>query len=672
MALETGKVATDLLISGVAKSNEPAMIVPNSPQGRPVREKSKEKEDDMEGLPADVAAVNEMQAQFMADGNISIKEEITLKSRIASLKTRLDTWKKARDVVEKNNASGEYAIDDSGFAYLINDKGDVEKKHVNAINQYDKGRILTYGKLLDATFNKYAFNDDMLNAVGNAVTASMAQKKLIDLITKTDKDSASATSGSGGVTSSLNGWITKNKRNHTKWSAISPDQEKEIFSTLVKNMDAKDRYALILKGRLNYNENEALDNNEEAAVFESLMGWTGRSIEKESIENFHYTSIGTASSGKKDGKDDVSGLITSSKIALDVLSKNKSDLESVDYNFGKNGKITLKVAPAIQTYNSSGTSSVTCNTLDQLLNFRGSMATDKMSFYLNDDIYIGNQNIKTGQYKTIQIDGNRMKTTFIPFRRENGEGKLKPDIELLNVVANGIDEICKTQDLKLNDKIDEGNINLIASKFDNYFKTKDNGKYSNVKIIHANDPDDKEEVLGNTVGDVINSYFERNYLKDFKDAKLHPCDICYATFSIGDNAKGKRFTFSEAKLNDQNTKGLNRISDLEEDKNEQQGTIFDYNIEINTAYRESQKTTEDKVKLANVEDANEIGRGLLILPYKTGEWTRAFSVDLPQLEKSKRTKGMLESDKTANQEGYEKEIYEKTKGGNQYTPPLVE
>lgn len=670
MALETGKVATDLLISGVAKSNEPAMIVPNSPHGRPVREKSKDKDDDLEGLPADVAEVNALQAQFMADGNITIQEEITLKRRIAALKPRLDTWKKARDVVEKNNASGEYAIDDSGFAYLINDKGDIEKKHVNAINQYDKGRILTYGKLLDATFNKYAFDDDMLNAVGNAVTASMAQKKLIDLITQNDKDSASATSGSGGVTSSLNGWITKNKKSHTKWSAISPDREKEIFSTLVRNMDAKDRYALILKGRLNYNENEALDNNEEAAVFESLMGWTGRSIEKESIENVHYTSIGIASSGKKDGKDDdVSGLITSSKIALDVLSKNKSDLESADYNFGKNGKFTLKVANATPTYNSSVTSSVTCNTLDQLLNFRGSMATDKMSFYLNDDIYIGNQNIDTRQYKTIQIDGNKMKTTFIPFRRENGEGKLKPDIELLNFVANGISEICKTQRLQLNDKIDNGNINLIASKFDNYFKTKDNGKYSKVRIIHADDPDDKEEVLDNTVEDVINSYFERNYLKDFKDAKLHPCDICYATFSIGDNAKDKTFTFSEAKVEDPNTMGLNKISYLVEDKNDQNGIIFDYNNNINLAYRESQKN--ENASLASVDDADDIGRGLLILPHKTGEWIRAFSVDLPQLEKSKRTKGMLESDKTQNQKGYEKEIYEKTKGGNQYTPPLV-
>lgn len=670
MALETGKVATDLLISGVAKSNEPAMIIPNSQQGHPMKEKSKGKDDDMEGLPADVAAVNALQAQYMADGQISIQEENILKRRIASLKPRLDTWKKARDVVEKNNASGEYAIDDSGFAYLINDKGDVEKKHVNAINQYDKGRILTYGKLLDATFNKYAFNDDMLNAVGNAVTASMAQKKLIDLITQTDKDSASATSGSGGVTSSLNGWITKNKKSHTKWSAISPDQEKEIFSSLVRNMDAKDRYALILKGRLNYNENEALDNNEEAAVFESLMGWTGRSIEKESMENVHYTSIGNASSGKKDGKDDeVSGLMTSSKIALEVLSKDNSDLESADYNFGRNGKITLKVANAIPTYNSSGTSSVTCNTLDQLLNFRGSMATDKMSFYLNDDIYIGNQNISTRQYKTIQIDGNRMKTTFIPFRRENGEGKLKPDIKLLDVIANGIGEICKTQDLKLNDKIDEGNINLIASKFDNYFRTLNNGKYSNVRIIHADDPDDKEEVLGNTVGDVITSYFERNYLKDFKDAKLHPCDICYATFSIGDNAKDKMFTFSEAKVEDPNTMGLNKISYLVEDKNDQNGIIFDYNNNINLAFRESNKL--ENTSFASVDDADEIGRGLLILPHKTGEWTRAFSVDLPQLEKSKRTRGLFKSDKTENQAGKEKEIYEKTKGENQYTPPLA-
>ena len=146
MALETGKVATDLLISGVAKSNEPAMIVQNNTQGRPVKEKSKEKEDDMEGLPADVAAVNALQAQYMADGQISIQEENILKRRIASLKPRLDTWKKARDIVAQNNASGEYAINDRGFAYVKNDKGKIERRHINTLNKYDKYRILNIGR----------------------------------------------------------------------------------------------------------------------------------------------------------------------------------------------------------------------------------------------------------------------------------------------------------------------------------------------------------------------------------------------------------------------------------------------------------------------------------------------------------------------------------------------
>lgn len=654
MALETGKVATDLLISGVAKSNEPAMIVPNSPQGRPVREKSKDKEDDLEGLPADVAEVNALQAQFMADGNISIKEEITLKSRIAALKPRLDTWKKARDVVEKNNASGEYAIDDSGFTYIMNDKGKIERKHVSTVNKYDKKNMLTYGQLLDATFNKYAFDDNMLNAVGNAVTASMAQKKFIELIKQADEDSASATSGSGGVDSAsgIKGWITSNKRLHKKWSAISEDRLAKQFSSLVRNMDARDRYALVLKGRLNYDDNEGLDNNDEAAVFESQMGWLGRSYEEENIESIHYTAPGVAASRKKNGDDDDSGLMTSSKLALSVLSD--PNLSTDEFIFGTNGVIKLNVADALQTYNSSGTSSVTAYTLGQLLNHRGNMATDKMNFYQRDYIYIGDKKISSEQYDSIQIDGNNMKTTFIPFKDK------KPDIELMIAVASMTPE-----GLPRDTMISQSNIHEIANKLNSYFNGKFDGKYDNVKIIDTNDVDDMNLVYNKTVDEAIASYFERNYTDDFNNATIAPCDICYATFSIGGKDGKSTFTENEVKK----SLGLNNIGNIftkndDYDERKKNMILSSYKESITLANKERRSIEDFK----EINDPSDIGRGLLILPHKTGVWARAFNIDYVQLEKSKRTEERFNKDKEEKKEGYEQSKFGMVKGKNQYTP----
>ena len=660
MALETGKVATDLLISGVAKSNEPAMIVQNNTQGRPVKEKSKEKEDDMEGLPADVAAVNALQAQYMADGQISIQEENILKRRIASLKPRLDTWKKARDIVAQNNASGEYAINDRGFAYVKNDKGKIERRHINTLNKYDKDRILTYGQLLDETFNTYAFDDEMLNTVGNAVTASMAQEKLIKKIKQADLDEASATSGSGGVSavSGLEGWMTTNKRNHKKWTGLDNDKYKAQFSQLTTQMDANDRNALILKGRLS---GEDIGNNDVAAVFESLVGWTGRSIEDEIIENTSYSSPGVSSYRKKNGEDN-DDIITSSQVALNVLSD--PNIQTADYNFGDNGKISLKAANATQTLNSSGTAFTTAETLGELLNAKGSATTDKMSFYLRDYIYIGNVKVDKERYNTIEIDGNNMKTAFIPFR----DGK--PDLEVLNAVANiAID--------KENRMIGEGNIEEIANELNNYINKKYEGKYDNIKIIDVTDPEDRALVIGNTIADAISSYFNRNYEKDFKDGKSHPCDICYSTFSIG--GSNDKTTFSKTELEDKKDKngkiekkvlGLIDVKNLFKDNdtdNEKARFMYkdNYIESVTSAYNNRKLNPPAFLK----EEGNFfVGRGLLILPHKTGEWARSFNVDYAQTRKEDRTWNVYNSNKTKNAEGVEKNIFKDVKGNNQYTP----
>lgn len=659
MALETGKVATDLLISGVAKSNEPAMIIPNSQQGRPVKEKSKDKEDDLEGLPADVAAVNALQAQYMADGQISIQEENTLKRRIASLKPRLDTWKKARDVVEKNNASGEYAINDRGYAYVKNDNGKIERRHINTLNKYDKDRILTYGQLLDATFNKYAFDDDMLNAVGNAVTASMAQKKFVELIKQADPDSASATSGSGGVSaaSGMEGWITTNKRKHKKWTGLDDDKYKSLFSSLTRQMDANDRNALILKGRLSYNGDD-LGNNDDAAVFESIVGWTGRSIEDEIIENQTYSAPGVSSSRKKNGEDN-DDIITSSQVALNVLSD--PNLKPTEFNFGRNGKITLYTAPATPILNSSGTASVKVGTLGELLTPKGSETTDKMNFYLDDYIYIGNKKIKEQRFDTIKIDSD-MKTTFVPFRNN------EPDLDLMNAVAE------MTPDVDRETTIGNGNIEKIAHELNDYFKKKKefNGKYDNIKIIDITDPEDYEYAIGRKVGDVITSYFNRNCTKDFKDENVtvHPCDICYSTFSIGEDEDGT--TFSKKELEDKKDKkvlGLNSVENLypgDDKKNERFHYKNKYIYDVTYAYKKNNMTTP---KFLGENGKNfSVGRGLLILPHKTGEYARSFNVDYAQTRKEDRTWNVYNSNKKKNVEGVERKIFKDVKGNNQYTP----
>lgn len=669
MALETGKVATDLLISGVAKSNEPAMIVPNSQQGRPVKEKSKEKEDDMEGLPADVAAVNALQAQYMADGQISIKEENILKKRIASLKPRLDTWKKARDIVAKNNASGEYAINDRGYAYVKNNKGEIERRHINTLNKYDKDRILTYGQLLDETFNNYAFDDDMLNAVGNAVTASMAQAKLIELIKDVDPDSASATSGSGGVNavsgSGLKAWITTNKKKHKKWTGLEEDKYKILFSSLTNKMDTNDRNALILKGRLSYNGND-IGNNDEAAVFESLVGWPGRSTEEEVIETQTFTSPnGGSSSGKKGGEDN-DDIITSSQVALNVLSD--PNLKPTEFNFGGNGKITLYTAPATPILNSSGTASVKVGTLGELLTPKGSATTDKMNFYLDDYIYIGNKKIKEQRFNTIKIDSD-MKTTFVPFRNN------EPDLDLMNAVAE------MTPNVDRETMIGNGNIESIAHELNDYFKKKNefNGKYDNIKIIDITDPEDYEYAIGRKVGDVIASYFNRNCTKDFKDENVtvHPCDISYSTFSIGNDEDGT--TFSENELKDKKDKngniekkvlGLNSVENLypgDDNKNERFFYKNKYIEDVTYSYNKNNLTPPTFLK----EDKGKkfkVGRGLLILPHKTGLYARSFNVDYAQTRKEDRTWNVYNSNKTKNVEGVEKNIVKDVKGNNQYTP----
>ncbi len=667
MALETGKVATDLLISGVAKSNEPAMIVPNSQQGRPVKEKSKKKEDDMEGLPADVAAVNALQAQYMADGNITIQEEITLKSKLAALKPRLEAWQKARDVVERNNASAEYAIDDRGFVYVKNDKGGIDKRHVSSVNKYDTNRLLTYGELLDATFNKYAFDDNMLNAVSNAVTASMAQKKFVDLVKQAEPDSASATSGSGSVDrlSDLNAFITRSKKSRKKWTAVTEDRLYPMWSALVRDMDSKDRYALILKGRLSGDD---IGNNDEAAVLEAQIGWLGRSVEDENLEDIHYTSLGGAHSGKKNGDDNDSDILTSSEVALNVLSD--PNLQEDTFNFGDNGNITLKTANATQTLNSSATSAVTARTLGQLID--GKVTTDKMSFYMKDKIFIGNKKIRQNQYNTIAIDGNHMKTTFIPFR--NGE----PDLEVMNEVAN----IKVNRDIIIADS----NVNSIANELNNYFNNPD-GKFKNIKIIDTADPEDIALVKGKTVDEAIKSYFERNYTKDFKNEKavMHPCDICYATFSIGTDKDGTTFSENELKDKKENGKivkkvlGLNNIENYDiddKDANEREKFMTKDNYKRNVISAFDQEYSSDKESKSYPDflqgnkksDQLSVGRGLLILPHRTGVWARAFNVDLAQIEKRNRNVDMYDSKKENKVVGNEKQFFKDAKGNNQYTP----
>lgn len=394
----------------------------------------------LDGLPSDMAMltknlqefyINEQNNPFPSTSNIASRY-INILSQLKTANYNHEQYKVAQDQVIKNGGINEYAIDEHGRLYCVNQEGDVKLLRAEQLKDAVGYQALTNAELLHFRAYNMPGKNDILkivkNGIGMETVSKMIRDNISNLGTTTDSSESYAKTKANAMLKGLGDFIDATKNSDNSYNATIESLYKSKLLTKTQASQAQEA--------INYLWSTLPENAKTLLKIKSGSGTDagGRQLMQQLIRS-------TQSSTSEFSLDLEESPTTSTSKDGTKKSAGGFDMDPVSLlqaGYGQNQKITIQTAAGGNTgieldtvrmpiVNKEGKSIGTSATLDDV-------TTSGFSGYLDfENASMGGTMIPTVGFNNIAINGTALYTGYLPIdiREYNETGNIKPDIDML-------------------------------------------------------------------------------------------------------------------------------------------------------------------------------------------------------------------------------------------------
>lgn len=406
----------------------------------------------LDGLPSDMAVLTQSLQDFYIDEQYNpFSSTSNIASRYINILQQLKTanynhaqYKIAQDQVIKNGGINEYAIDEHGRLYCMNQDGDVKLLKAEQLKQNSDYQALTNAELLHFRAYNFAGKNDILKVVKNGIGMETVSKMIRDNITNlgTTQDSSESYAKTKATT------MIKGLGDFIKASENSDNSYNATIESLYKSKVLSKTQAAQAQEALNYLWATLPENAKTLLKIKSGQG--DEKGAKQLMQQLIKSTMDSTSEFTLDLKE-------SPTISTEKDGSKKSmrgfDMDPVSLlqaGYGQKQPITIQTTAGgshgisvntvrMPIVSKEGKSIGTSATLDDI-------TTSGFSGYLDfENASMGGTMIPTVGFNNIAINGTALYTAYLPIdiQEYNTTGNVKPDINMLGRFKEAQDKIAQ-------------------------------------------------------------------------------------------------------------------------------------------------------------------------------------------------------------------------------------
>lgn len=395
---------------------------------------------DLDGLPSDINTLTHSLQNFYIDqqynpfhstSNIASRY-IGIISQMKNAKFNHEQYKEAQDHVMQNGGINEYAIDEHGRLYCMNNEGDVKLLRPEQLKNNSEYQALTNSELLHYRAHNLPFKNELLTIVKNGI----GMKSVTDIIqevignigtTSTSRESYAKTK----ATSMLKGLEDFKRASQESDGSYNPTVENLYKSKLLTKSQAEQAQQAFdyVWNTLPENAKTLLKikggTGEEKGAKILIMKLLGSTLDSESSFSLDLEDSPTMSSSKSGSKSGGNGFEMD---PVQLLMNGYGQDQKITIQTGAGGNNGIEVNTVrMPIVSKEGKSIGTNATLDDI-------TTSGFSGYLDfENASMGGTMIPTVGFSNIAVNGTALYTAYLPIdiKEYNNTGNIKPDIAML-------------------------------------------------------------------------------------------------------------------------------------------------------------------------------------------------------------------------------------------------
>lgn len=394
----------------------------------------------LDGLPSDMQVLTKSLQNFYIDEQYNpFSSTSNIASRYINILQQLKTanynheqYKVAQDQVIKNGGINEYAIDEHGRLYCMNQDGDVKLLKAEQLQQNSNYQALTNAELLHFRAYSMPGQNSILkivkNGIGMDTVSKMIRDNIMQLGTNTDSSESYIKTKSNAMIKGLSDFIKASENNDNSYNATIESLYKSKILTKTQASQAQEAlnylWATLPENAKTLLKIKGGSGDERGAklLMQKLIKSTMDSTSEFTIDLEESPTISTSKDGTKKS----------------VGGFNMDPVSLLQNGYGQDQKITIQTASGGNTgieintvrmpiVSKEGKSIGTSATLDDV-------TTSGFSGYLDfENASMGGTMIPTVGFNNIAINGTALYTGYLPIdiREYNETGNIKPDIGML-------------------------------------------------------------------------------------------------------------------------------------------------------------------------------------------------------------------------------------------------
>lgn len=395
---------------------------------------------ELDGLPSDINTLTNSLQNFYIDqqynpfhstSNIASRY-IGIISQMKNAKFNHEQYKEAQDHVLQNGGINEYAIDEHGRLYCMNNEGDVKLLRPEQLKNNSEYQALTNSELLHYRAHNLPFKNELLTIVKNGIGMKTVTDMIQEVIgnigtTSTSRESYAKTK----ATSMLKGLEDFKRASQESDGSYNPTVENLYKSKLLTKSQAEQAQQAFdyVWNTLPENAKTLLKikggTGEEKGAKILIMKLLGSTLDSESSFSLDLEDSPTMSSSKSGSKSGGNGFEMD---PVQLLMNGYGQDQKITIQTGAGGNNGIEVNTVrMPIVSKEGKSIGTNATLDDI-------TTSGFSGYLDfENASMGGTMIPTVGFSNIAVNGTALYTAYLPvdIKEYNNTGNIKPDIAML-------------------------------------------------------------------------------------------------------------------------------------------------------------------------------------------------------------------------------------------------
>lgn len=395
----------------------------------------------LDGLPSDMAVLTQSLQDFYIDEQYNpFPSTSNIASRYINILQQLKTanynheqYKVAQDQVIKNGGINEYAIDEHGRLYCMNQEGDFKLLSAEQLANNSEYQALTNAELLHFRAYNMAGKNDILKVVKNGIGIDTVSKMIRDNIsnlgTTQDSSESYAKTKATAMIKGLNDFVKASENSDNSYNTTVESLYKSKLLTKTQAAQAQEACEY-LWATLPENAKTLLkikSGTGEVRGGKALMMKLIRSTQDSTSEfTLDLEESPTTSTSKNGSKKSMGGFDMD---PVSLLQNGYGQQQKITIQTGSGGNYGIELDTVrMPIVSKEGKSIGTSATLDDV-------TTSGFSGYLDfENASMGGTMIPTVGFNNIAINGTALYTGYLPIdiKEYNSTGNIKPDIDMLS------------------------------------------------------------------------------------------------------------------------------------------------------------------------------------------------------------------------------------------------